>query len=644
MNMKKIYTLLLGFGVALNVVAQMQVSQGTEIYVKAIPKPGYQFIQWSDSNTENPRVITVLDNVNLVAEFDYNDYTLTTQVNSVERGSVTSGESIQYTQTKELTATPKYGYVFKNWTISGTESSLSSTTSNPTTFTMGTENATVTANFDYDKFDITAIAEQPQMGTVSGSGSYNYLSEQYVTATPLDARYRFVSWSDGNTENPRVITVLDNVNLVAEFDYNDYTLTTQVNYADRGTVTYGGSIKYTFTKELIATPKYGYVFKNWTVSGVGSSLSSTTANPTTFTMGTVNATVTANFDYDKFDITAIAEQPQMGTVSGSGRYNYLSGEYVIATPLDARYRFVSWSDGNTENPRFITVTKGETYTAIFEQTHAILTVNPSEKNAGTFDGPGLYELGEKVFLQANPAPYYRFVKWSDGSTQNPRRMTMNEDITLTAYFIDELAEESSVNSGQVLVEPDSTNARFSWPQTDGTESYILEIKKEGVVFCTLEFNEYGQLAGIDFTTRAMTRGFQFKVTGLDENSDYRFSLKAKDASENVIASYAGDFSTRAGAGSSVGESNLGEEEDNPSGGNGGESTAVSENAHTVLVYGLDMHVIVQGAATQTISVYNVAGQLLETRVAVSDKEVFDVYPEGVYIVNVGESTYKVIVK
>ena len=269
------------------------------------------------------------------------------------------------------------------------------------------------------------------------------------------------------------------------------------------------------------------------------------------------------------------------------------------------------------------------------QTHAILTVNLSEKNAGTFDGPGLYEVGEKVFLQANPAPYYRFVKWSDGSTQNPRRITMTEDITLIAYFLDELAEESSVNSGQVLVEPDSTNAKFSWPQTEGSKSYSLEIKKDGITFCTLEFNEYGQLAGIDFTTRAMTKGFQFKVTGLDKDSDYHFSLKAKDVSDNVIASYAGDFSTRAGSGSSVGESNLGEE-DNPSG--------VSDNAHTVLVYGLDMHVLVQGAATQTISVYNVAGQLLEIRVAVSDKEVFDVYPEGVYIVNVGESTYKVVVK
>lgn len=463
-----------------------------------------------------------------------------------------------------------------------------------------------------------------------------------VKATPKPG-YRFIQWSDGNIENPRSITVMDNVDLVAEFYYNDYTLTTQVNYADRGTVNSGGSVQYTQTKELTATPNYGYVFKNWTVSGSGSSVSSTTANPITFTMGTANATVTANFDYDPFEITAITDQPHMGTVSGSGSYNYLSEQYVTATPLDARYRFVSWSDGNTDNPRSITITKDETYTAIFEQTHAWLTISPSEKNAGTFDGPGFYEIGEKVLVQANPAPYYRFVKWSDGSTQNPRRITMTGDITLTAYFVDELAEESFVNPGQVLVEPDSTNAMFSWPQTEGSNSYSLEIKKDGVVFCTLEFNEYGQLAGIDFTTRAMTKGFQFKVTGLEEDSDYRFSLKAKDASENVIASYAGDFSTRAGAGSSIGESNLGNEDEEP-GGSAGEGTAVSENANNILAYGLNMQVIVKGAFAQTISVYNVVGQLLETRVASSDIEIFNVYPEGVYIVNVGEEIYKVVVK
>ena len=365
--------------VATYVVAQTQVNYGVKVVILATPKSGGHFVKWSDGNTENPRVITVLDNVNLVAEFDYNDYTLTTQVNSEERGSVTAGENIQYTQTKELIATPNYGYAFKNWTVSGSGSKVSSTSSNPTTFTMGTENATVTANFIPLQYRISLFSSNTTMGSVSGGDDYDYNTSLTISAIP-NPGYRFVSWRDGNIENPRTIIVSGSEDFVANFDYNDYILTTQVNSEKKGSVTSGESIQYTQTKELTAIPKDGYIFRNWVIRGDGASLSSTTSNPTIFTMGTSDATVIAIF------------------------------------------------------------------------------------------------------------------------------------------------------------------------------------------------------------------------------------------------------------------------KDNPSDGNGGEGTAVSENTHTVLVYGLDMHVIVQGAATQTISVYNVAGQLLETRVAVSDKEVFDVYPEGVYIVNVGESTYKVVVK
>ena len=49
------------------------------------------------------------------------------------------------------------------------------------------------------------------------------------------------------------------------------------------------------TTTVTAAPKSGYSFVSWAVSGTGSSLSSTSTNPTTLTMGTANATVTATF-------------------------------------------------------------------------------------------------------------------------------------------------------------------------------------------------------------------------------------------------------------------------------------------------------------------------------------------------------------
>ena len=90
-------------------------------------------------------------------EFYYNAVTTHTLTYSATNGSiggidaesnaVASGGSVAEGATVTLTATPSDGYEFSSWSVSGTGSELSSTTDNPTTFTMGTANATVTANF-----------------------------------------------------------------------------------------------------------------------------------------------------------------------------------------------------------------------------------------------------------------------------------------------------------------------------------------------------------------------------------------------------------------------------------------------------------------------------------------------------------------
>lgn len=40
----------------------------TTLEIRCIPNSGYHFVRWSDGNTENPRVVTVLENLSLVAE------------------------------------------------------------------------------------------------------------------------------------------------------------------------------------------------------------------------------------------------------------------------------------------------------------------------------------------------------------------------------------------------------------------------------------------------------------------------------------------------------------------------------------------------------------------------------------------------
>ena len=72
-------------------------------------------------------------------------------------------------------------------------------------------------------------------------------------------------------------------------------------------------------------------------------------------------------------ITATSADPAMGTVTGGGTYNGGATATLTATP-NMGYHFVQWQDGNTQNPRTITVTGDATYTAAFAPDAAPATV------------------------------------------------------------------------------------------------------------------------------------------------------------------------------------------------------------------------------------------------------------------------------
>ena len=106
----------------------------------------------------------------------------------------------------------------------------------------------------------------------------------------------------------------------------------------------------------------------------------------------------------------------------------------------------------------------------------------------------------------------------------------------------------------VTVEPHDNTAVVTWPTTANAVTYTIEISKDGVVFCRLIFNAYGQLIGIAFAPgrervhHAMaatmtTGGMQFTVTGLNSNTNYSYTVVVKDESEETISSYAGEFTT-----------------------------------------------------------------------------------------------------
>ena len=63
------------------------------------------------------------------------------------------------------------------------------------------------------------------------------------------------------------------------------------------------------------------------------------------------------------------------------------------------------------------------------------TITVSSEGHGTAKGSGTYQKGQVVKLTATPDEDYKFSRWSDGSTANPRYLTVREDLTVSAIFV-----------------------------------------------------------------------------------------------------------------------------------------------------------------------------------------------------------------
>lgn len=67
------------------------------------------------------------------------------------------------------------------------------------------------------KYTITVNANNDAYGTVTGGGVYDSAATATLTATANEG-YKFVNWTDGNANNPRIVTVTSNATYTANFE------------------------------------------------------------------------------------------------------------------------------------------------------------------------------------------------------------------------------------------------------------------------------------------------------------------------------------------------------------------------------------------------------------------------------------------
>lgn len=244
-----------------------------------------------------------------------------------------------------------------------------------------------------------------------------------VSAIPENEHRHFVRWSDGNTDNPRLVTVTKDTTFTAEFA-DDPILTLVSSDNSRGYVYGGGQFKPNSSCEISATAQYGYHFTKWNDGN--------TDNPRTVQV-TEDITYTAEFAPNQYTISTEVNDAERGSVSGGTTADYLS-EVTLTVTANYGYHFARWTDWNTYNPRTVQVKGDATYSAVFEKNTYTITAQSANDIQGYVYAPYQAEYLDQVSLTANPNVGYHFTQWSDGNTDNPREIVLTCDTMFTAEF------------------------------------------------------------------------------------------------------------------------------------------------------------------------------------------------------------------
>jgi len=271
----------------------------------------------------------------------------------------------------------------------------------------------------------TLTASAGEGGSVSPTtGSFNSGTQVSVTAT-ANSGYQFTTWSNGSTANPVTVTLNSNTSITANFALIPvYTIS--VSTEEGGSVSSnGGEYQEGTQVTLTATPDEGFEFSGW---------SDGSTEATRVITASEDLTLTASFTELIISYTLTVTSGEGGSVSSEGGEYNEGTEVTLTATADDGYRFTVWSDGSTEESITITLSEDTSIEAIFEMI-PIYNLTIKESQGGTISGlGGDYEQGSMVTLTATPDEGFQFIRWSDGTLESTIELTIENDITIEAFF------------------------------------------------------------------------------------------------------------------------------------------------------------------------------------------------------------------
>ncbi|MES2005345.1 MAG: ice-binding family protein [Bacteroidota bacterium] len=371
---------------------------------------------------------------------------LTVSANLAAGGSVSGAGNFAQGATVTVSALPKTGYTFTNWTDSGTTTVASAS---PSYQFKVAGNRALVANFTIippAKYAVVLSSSPIAGGSTFGSGSYDVGSTVTVIESP-NPGFTFLNW----TENGAIVSssssfqfvIAGNRTLVANFTSIpalQFAVILSNNPAAGGTNSGSGTYASGTSVTVAASANTGYTFVNWTESGTIVSTSASYTFPIAATR-----TLVANYVINSYTLTTTANPLTGGSITRSpDQLKYDHGTQVLLTALPAPgYTFTNWTENgtvlSTSAAYQISMTANRSLVANFKLNSYGLTlvINPTIGGTVTKNpNLALYDSGTTVQLTATPNPGYTFTSWAGDATgsTNPLNVVMNANKNIIANF------------------------------------------------------------------------------------------------------------------------------------------------------------------------------------------------------------------
>lgn len=355
---------------------------------------------------------------------------------------------------------------------------------------------------DYLKFYIDGVV---QLGA-GWAGNVAWSQNTYaVTAGSRTFKWEYSK--DGSIDSGSDTAWIDDI-VFPQINPVSYKLEYFAN--DGGSITgsnYQKLLANTSGTEVLAVAETGYRFVGWSDDSV--------SNPRTDANLTRDVFVTANFERASYSLIYLPNAPGSsvnGSISGSTNQSVdhgSDGTTITAVP-NTGYHFLKWSDDSTQNPRRDTnLTRNINVYAVFAiDTH---TLSYLAGTGGAITGIASqtinYGLDGQV-VTAVPAIGYRFVKWSDNTTTNPRTdRSIVSDFSVSAIFelipvqsqSNTTASTSDVRSYVPLTQASTSKGLTALtspsvePPTNNTENTAEPSQTEEKSFTTRTYEQGGRI-------------------------------------------------------------------------------------------------------------------------------------------------------